>query len=87
MLPIQYATVSTCFRREAGAAGKDTAGSTAIHQFDKVEQVVICRADEDESRQWHQKMIGIVEQLLQKLELPYRLLQCCTADLARRTPT
>ncbi len=80
-LPRQYATVSTCFRREAGAAGKDTAGLYRIHQFDKVEQVVICRADEEESRRWHQKMIDIVEQLLQKLELPYRLLQCCTADL------
>lgn len=80
-LPRQYATVSTCFRREAGAAGKDTAGLYRIHQFDKVEQVVICRADENQSRQWHKKMIAIVEALLQKLELPYRLLQCCTGDL------
>ena len=80
-LPLKYATVSTCFRREAGAAGKDTAGLYRIHQFDKVEQVVICKADEAESRQWHKTMIGIVETLLQKLELPYRLLQCCTGDL------
>jgi seryl-tRNA synthetase len=80
-LPLRYATVSTCFRREAGAAGKDTAGLYRIHQFEKVEQVVICRADEDESRRWHKTMIGIVEELLQRLELPYRLLQCCTADL------
>jgi seryl-tRNA synthetase len=80
-LPMKYATVSTCFRREAGAAGKDTAGLYRIHQFDKVEQVVICRADEAESRRWHETMIGIVEQLLQQLQLPYRLLQCCTADL------
>jgi seryl-tRNA synthetase len=80
-LPLKYATVSTCFRREAGAAGKDTAGLYRIHQFDKVEQVVICRADEQESRTWHQTMIGIVEQLLQTLEIPYRLLQCCTGDL------
>lgn len=80
-LPRCYTTVSTCFRREAGAAGKDTAGLYRIHQFDKVEQVVICRADEQESRRWHQKMIGFVELMLQRLELPYRLLQCCTADL------
>jgi seryl-tRNA synthetase len=80
-LPLKYATVSTCFRREAGAAGKDTAGLYRVHQFDKVEQVVITRADEAESRQWHQTMIGIVEQLMQILELPYRLLQCCTGDL------
>jgi seryl-tRNA synthetase len=80
-LPLKYATVSTCFRREAGAAGRDTAGLYRIHQFDKVEQVVICRADTAESRAWHAKMIGIVEHLLQALELPYRLLQCCTGDL------
>lgn len=80
-LPLCYTTVSTCFRREAGAAGKDTAGLFRIHQFDKVEQVVICRADEAESRAWHKKMIGFVRELLQRLELPYRLLQCCTGDL------
>lgn len=80
-LPLKYTTVSTCFRREAGAAGKDTAGLYRIHQFDKVEQVVICKSDEAESRAWHKKMIGFVEELLQSLGLPYRLLQCCTADL------
>jgi len=80
-LPRCYTTVSTCFRREAGAAGKDTAGLYRIHQFDKVEQVVICRADEAESRAWHQKMMGYVEAMLQELGLPYRLLQCCTGDL------
>ncbi len=80
-LPLRYVTVSTCFRREAGAAGKDTAGLFRIHQFDKVEQVVICRADEQESRRWHKQMIGYVEELLQSLALPYRLLQCCTGDL------
>ncbi len=83
-LPLKYATVSTCFRREAGAAGKDTAGLYRIHQFDKVEQVVICRADVEESRAWHREMIRIVEELLQQLELPYRLLQCCTADLGAK---
>ncbi len=80
-LPLKYCTVSTCFRREAGAAGRDTAGLYRIHQFDKCEQVVICKADEAESRAWHKKMIGIVEELLQTLGLPYRLLQCCTGDL------
>jgi len=80
-LPIKYITVSTCFRREAGAAGKDTAGLYRIHQFDKVEQVVICRADQAESRAWHKQMISYVEALLKGLGLPYRLLQCCTGDL------
>jgi len=80
-LPKTYVTVSPCFRREAGAAGKDTAGLYRIHAFEKVEQVVICKADEAESRAWHKKMMGFVETLLQRLELPYRLLQCCTGDL------
>lgn len=80
-LPRCYTTVSTCFRREAGAHGKDTAGLYRIHQFDKVEQVVICKADEAESRAWHQKMMGFVTAMLQELGLPYRLLQCCTGDL------
>jgi seryl-tRNA synthetase len=83
-LPLCYTTVSTCFRREAGAAGKDTAGLYRVHQFDKVEQVVICKADEQTSRDWHKKMIGFVQELLQRLELPYRLLQCCTGDLGTK---
>jgi seryl-tRNA synthetase len=80
-LPRRYITVSTCFRREAGAAGKDTAGLYRIHQFDKVEQVVIDVADEAKSRAHHRTMMGFVETLLQRLGLPYRLLQCCTGDL------
>ncbi len=80
-LPLLYATVSTCFRREAGAAGKDTAGLFRIHQFDKVEQVIICRADRAESRRWHERILGIAEAFLQQLELPYRVMQCCTGDL------
>jgi len=80
-LPLKYATLSTCFRREAGAAGKDTAGLFRKHQFDKVEQVVICRADEDESRQWQETMLGIAESVVKRLELPFRLVQCCTGDL------
>ena len=83
-LPLTYTTVSTCFRREAGAAGKDTAGLYRIHQFDKVEQVVVCRADDAESRQWHRRMLGFVEEILQALGLPYRLLQCCTGDLGMK---
>jgi len=80
-LPKTYVTVSTCFRREAGTYGKDTAGIYRIHQFDKVEQVVICRADKEESKQWHRKMLSFSEEMLKRLNLPYRLLQCCTADL------
>ena len=80
-LPIRLATTSTCFRREAGTYGKDAAGFYRVHQFDKVEQVVICRADVEESKRWHHTMLGYAEGLLQKLELPYRAVQCCTGDL------
>jgi len=80
-LPLRYVTVSTCFRREAGAAGKDTSGLYRIHQFEKVEQVVICRAGDEIAREWHQRMIGYVETLLQELGLAYRLVECCTGDL------
>ena len=80
-LPLKYCTVSTCFRREAGAAGKDTAGLYRIHQFDKVEQVVVCKADDAESRAWHRQMIESVEMILQSFGLAYRLLQCCSGDL------
>jgi len=80
-LPRKYVTVSTCFRREAGTYGKDTNGLYRIHQFDKVEQVVICRADREESKAWHRKMLSFSEEMLKRLNLPYRLLQCCTGDL------
>jgi len=83
-LPLRYCTVSPCFRREAGAAGKDTAGLYRVHAFEKVEQVVICKADEKESRDWHRKMITYVETILQQLELPYRLLHCCAGDLGQK---
>lgn len=80
-LPLKYTAVSTCFRREAGTYGKDTAGLYRVHQFDKCEQVVVCRNDEAESRTWHEAMLGFSEQLLQRLQLPYRVIQCCTGDI------
>ncbi len=80
-LPKKYAAVSTCFRREAGAAGKDTAGLYRVHQFDKCEQVVICRNDIEESKRWHKEMLGYSETLLQRLNLPYRVIACCTGDI------
>lgn len=80
-LPKKYTAVSTCFRREAGAAGKDTAGLYRVHQFDKCEQVVICRNDVEESKRWHKEMLSYSETLLQRLNLPYRVIACCTGDL------
>ena len=83
-LPKKYTAVSTCFRREAGAAGKDTAGLYRVHQFDKCEQVVICRADVAESRRWHLEMLGYSEDLLRRLGQPYRVIACCTGDLGAK---
>lgn len=80
-LPLKYTTVSTCFRREAGTYGKDTAGIYRVHQFDKCEQVVICRNDVEESKRWHKTMLSYSEELLQRLKLPYRVIQCCTGDI------
>jgi seryl-tRNA synthetase len=80
-LPRKYTTVSTCFRREAGTYGKDTAGLYRVHQFDKCEQVVICRNDVEESKRWHVEMLGYSEEVLKRLNLPYRVIQCCTGDI------
>jgi seryl-tRNA synthetase len=80
-LPLKYTAISTCFRREAGTYGKDTAGLYRVHQFDKCEQVVICRADVEESKRLHMEMLGYSEELLQRLNLPYRVINCCTGDI------
>ena len=80
-LPKKYTAVSTCFRREAGTYGKDTAGLYRVHQFDKCEQVVICRNDVEESKRWHMEMLGYSETLLQRLSIPYRVIHCCTGDI------
>jgi seryl-tRNA synthetase len=81
VLPRRYVAVSTCFRREAGTYGKDTAGLYRVHQFDKVEQVVICKNDVAESKRWHKEMLGYSEEVLRRLKLPYRVIQCCTGDI------
>mgnify|MGYP004628415327 FL=1 len=80
-LPILYAGFSPCFRREAGAAGKDTRGLVRVHQFMKTEQFVICKNDLAESEKWHQKLLAISEEILQDLELPYQVLDICTGDM------
>ena len=80
-LPILYAGFSPCFRREAGAAGKDTRGLVRVHQFMKTEQFVICKNDLNESEKWHQKLLAISEEVLQDLELPYQVLDICTGDM------
>jgi seryl-tRNA synthetase len=80
-LPRQYVAQSSCYRREAGAAGKDTCGLYRVHQFQKVEQVVIDIADDARSLEHHQSILKNSEDLLQALELPYRVVNVCGGDL------
>ncbi len=80
-LPKKFVAQSLCFRREAGAAGKDTYGLYRIHQFEKVEQVIICRYDLEEAEKWHQHIVANSEEILQALELPYRVIEICTGDM------
>ncbi len=82
-LPKKYVACSTCFRREAGAAGKDTYGLYRIHLFDKVEQVIVCRNDEEVSRKHHAEIVQNAEDVLAGLELPYRVVNVCTGDLGQ----
>jgi seryl-tRNA synthetase len=80
-LPIRYAGISPCFRREAGSAGRDVRGLLRVHQFEKVEQFVICAADDAESDRWHAELLGVAEHLLQGLELHYEVLEIATGDM------
>ena len=82
-LPKKYIGMSTCFRREAGAAGKDTYGLYRIHYFDKVEQVIVCRNDEELSKTFHQEILANAEDVLKALALPYRVVNVCTGDLGQ----
>jgi len=82
-LPLKYVAMSSCFRREAGAAGKDTYGLYRIHQFDKIEQVVICKNSVEESNKFHDEILANAEHVCQALELPYRIANVCTGDLGR----
>lgn len=82
-LPLRFVAHSSCFRREAGAAGKDTRGLYRIHQFEKVEQVVVLPADEEASRLEHLAILKNSEELLAALELPYRVVNVCGGDLGQ----
>jgi seryl-tRNA synthetase len=78
-LPLGYAAYTPCFRREAGAAGKDTRGLLRVHQFDKVELVRFCRAGDSPAE--HEKLTGHAEEVLRRLELPYRVVLMAIGDL------
>ena len=78
-VPLRYAGYSTCFRREAGAAGKDTRGMFRVHQFDKVEMFVFTTPEE--SRDEHDRLLAIEEELVQELRIPYRVVNVAAGDL------
>jgi seryl-tRNA synthetase len=82
-LPLRYAGLSPCFRREAGTYGKDTRGLYRVHQFQKVEQVVVDVADEERSRAHLEDIVRNAEDVLRALELPYRVVSVCAGDMGR----
>lgn len=83
--PLRLAGMSACFRREVGSAGRDVRGLYRVHQFSKIEQVVMCRNDPGESEQMLQEILGNAEHILQLLELPYRVVAVCSGDMAMKT--
>ncbi|MBR5153751.1 MAG: serine--tRNA ligase [Alphaproteobacteria bacterium] len=78
-LPIKYAGYSPCFRKEAGAAGRDTRGIVRIHQFNKVEQYVFCTPEQ--SDEMHEHLLNNLCEVMEDLELPYRVIAACTGDM------
>ena len=79
MLPLKYAGISTCFRKEAGAHGKDTKGIFRVHQFNKIEQLVFSKPED--SWEIHEELIANAEEIFRALELPYRVVNVCSGDL------
>ncbi|MBU1085448.1 serine--tRNA ligase [Patescibacteria group bacterium] len=80
-LPILYAGFSSCYRREIGSYGRDTKGIYRVHEFMKIEQVVICKNELKESLEWLEKLSSYSEEMLEELELPYRKMMMCTGDM------
>lgn len=82
-LPVKLCAFSQAYRSEVGSYGKDTKGIYRIHEFGKVEQVIICEADMESGLRLHEELRAISEEILQDLELPYRVLQICTGDMGQ----
>ncbi|MEK7615841.1 MAG: serine--tRNA ligase [Patescibacteria group bacterium] len=80
-LPKKYVAFSPCFRSEAGSYGKDTKGILRVHEFYKIEQVILGKADHEDSVQWHEEITKNSEELVQALNLPYRVVLNCAGDL------
>ncbi len=81
-LPKRYLVFSPCYRREAGSHGKDTKGLVRVHEFYKLEQLILCRADHAESEKWHEEINANFEKFVESLGLPYRRLLICGGDLS-----
>lgn len=81
-LPIKMLGISEAFRKEAGSYGKDMKGILRVHEFWQTEQVIICKNDKRESIKWHENLLNNSEEMMQLLELPYRVVNCCAGDLA-----
>lgn len=80
-LPKTYVAFSPCFRREAGSYGRDTKGIYRLHEFLKIEQIVLCEAEHQESVKWHEEITRNAENIMQALKIPYRVVVNCGADL------
>lgn len=80
-LPKKFVAFSSCYRREAGSYGKDTRGVYRVHQFNKIEQVIIAPAETSTSFTLHEELLANSEEILQDLKLPYRVLLMCTGDM------
>jgi len=80
-LPKKFIAFSPCFRREAGSHGKDTKGLMRVHEFFKLEQVVLCEANHEESVKYHEEITANVEEIMQAIELPYRVVVNAGGDL------
>lgn len=80
-LPKKYVAFSPCYRREAGSYGKDTKGLYRLHEFMKVEQIILCKADHQESVKWHEEILQNSEKIMEKLEIPFRVVVNCGGDL------
>jgi len=80
-LPKMYCGYSSCYRREAGTYGKDTRGLYRVHQFTKIEQVIMCEADYDKQYKLHDFLLNNAEEIMQDLKIPYRVVKVCTGDM------
>jgi len=78
-LPLKYAGVSPCFRKEAGSHGKDTKGIFRVHQFNKIEQFIFCKPEE--SWALHEELLANSEEIYKNLKIPYRVVNICTGDI------